>query len=33
MTRNGRDGDHTEDLNDALATLGEVYLIDQTATW
>nr|WP_114571456.1 1,2-phenylacetyl-CoA epoxidase subunit PaaC [Exiguobacterium flavidum] len=31
--RNGRDGEHTPDLNDALATLGEVYLLDTTAVW
>jgi len=29
----GRDGIHTEDLETALETLGEVYVIDKTAAW
>ncbi|MFD1019200.1 1,2-phenylacetyl-CoA epoxidase subunit PaaC [Thalassobacillus hwangdonensis] len=30
---NGRKGEHTKDLDGALATLGEVYLSDPAATW
>ncbi|MFG6115907.1 1,2-phenylacetyl-CoA epoxidase subunit PaaC [Halobacillus sp. MO56] len=30
---NGREGVHTEDLNSALATLGEVYKQDPVASW
>ncbi|WP_214893985.1 1,2-phenylacetyl-CoA epoxidase subunit PaaC [Exiguobacterium sp. H66] len=33
MSVNGRNGEHSADLNDALSTLGEVYLIDQSAVW
>lgn len=33
MTYNGRNGEHSPDLNDALSTLGEVYLLDQSAVW
>ncbi|WP_445663929.1 1,2-phenylacetyl-CoA epoxidase subunit PaaC [Heyndrickxia sp. FSL W8-0423] len=30
---NGREGFHTEDLQDALTTLSEVYALDPQATW
>ncbi|MFD2443961.1 1,2-phenylacetyl-CoA epoxidase subunit PaaC [Bacillus sp. CGMCC 1.16607] len=30
---NGRIGEHTKDLDEALATLKEVYQLDPTATW
>jgi ring-1,2-phenylacetyl-CoA epoxidase subunit PaaC len=30
---NGRAGEHTKDLEDALATLNEVYQLDPSATW
>jgi ring-1,2-phenylacetyl-CoA epoxidase subunit PaaC len=30
---NGRNGEHTLDLDEALATLSEVYQLDPTATW
>ncbi|MBY0121802.1 1,2-phenylacetyl-CoA epoxidase subunit PaaC [Bacillus sp. S/N-304-OC-R1] len=30
---NGRNGEHTEDLTEALATLSEVYLLDPAAAW
>ncbi|RSD21121.1 1,2-phenylacetyl-CoA epoxidase subunit PaaC [Mesobacillus subterraneus] len=30
---NGRNGEHTEDLQTALDTLGEVYLFDPAASW
>jgi ring-1,2-phenylacetyl-CoA epoxidase subunit PaaC len=30
---NGRAGEHTKDLEDALATLKEVYQLDPSATW
>lgn len=31
--KNGRNGEHTEDLGEALEILGEVYLLDTAATW
>ncbi|WP_082355175.1 1,2-phenylacetyl-CoA epoxidase subunit PaaC [Bacillus sp. FJAT-22090] len=32
-TKNGRNGDHTQDLVEALHTLSEVYKFDPIATW
>jgi ring-1,2-phenylacetyl-CoA epoxidase subunit PaaC len=32
-TNNGRNGEHTEDLDEALLTLSEVYKLDPAATW
>ena len=32
-TKNGRNGDHTKDLDDALLTLSEVYKLDPVAGW
>lgn len=31
--KNGRNGEHTKDLNDALSTLSEVYKFDPIAKW
>ena len=32
-TKNGREGEHTKDLDEALRTLSEVYRIDTLAVW
>jgi ring-1,2-phenylacetyl-CoA epoxidase subunit PaaC len=32
-TRNGRNGEHTKDLDEALLTLSEVYKLDSVAVW
>jgi ring-1,2-phenylacetyl-CoA epoxidase subunit PaaC len=31
--KNGRKGEHTKDLDEALITLSEVYMLDPVATW
>jgi ring-1,2-phenylacetyl-CoA epoxidase subunit PaaC len=31
--KNGRMGEHTKDLDEALTTLSEVYLLDPVAIW
>ncbi len=33
LKQNGRNGEHTADLNQALATLAEVYQVDPAANW
>lgn len=33
QSQNGRNGEHTEELKDALSTLGEVYNLDPIAPW
>ena len=32
-TKNGRNGEHTKDLDEALLTLSEVYRVDPVASW
>ncbi|WP_152549825.1 Phenylacetic acid catabolic protein [Geomicrobium sp. JCM 19055] len=33
QVKNGRNGEHTKDLDEALATLSEVYRTDPVAQW
>lgn len=33
QSQNGRNGEHTKELDDALSTLGEVYKLDPVAPW
>ena len=31
--KNGRNGEHTNDMDQALRTLSEVYMVDPVAVW